>query len=121
MELEKENGKVKWFIKDKLKVKVINNGEKSEVLVMLSNYNICFKLIMFDFIEQIKNDLMIDILTKKISNGQRTFVVDTENSAELVNYIPFFVDEWGIKISPNTVSGSDIISMEKWYEENLSK
>ena len=64
---------------------------------------------------------MINILTKKTSNGQRTFVVDTENSDELVNYIPFFVDELGIKISPNTVSDSDIIPMEKWYEENLSK
>ena len=64
---------------------------------------------------------MINILTKKTSNGQRTFVVDTENSDELVNYIPFFVDEWGIKIRPNTVSDSDIIPMEKWYEENLSK
>lgn len=116
MNLEKDDGSIKWFRKNELRIKLKNLGEESEVWVTLDGYNICLKLIMFDFVERIKDDLMLDISIKKILNKQRVFMIDSNHVLELVNYISKFIDEWNIKISANTVSNSDVIPNELWYE-----
>lgn len=116
MNLEKKHGNIKWFKKNKLRIKLKEQGEKTEVWVVLEGYNICFKLMMFNFIEQLKDELMLDVSIKKVLNNQRIFIVESVNALELVNYICSFIDEWNIKITKNTVSDSDIISDRSWYE-----
>jgi len=115
MVLERENGNTKWFRKDGLRIKQINEGEETQISVMLDGYNICFKLMMFEFLSHIKEDLALDIKLVKTWNNQRVFMVDIKYVSDLINYIVSFIDEWNIKISENTVSISDIISDELWY------
>lgn len=116
MNLEKYNGNIRWYKEKELRIKLKNLGTESEVWVTLDRYNICLKLMMFDFVEQIKDDLMLDISIKKVLNKQRVFMIDSAHALELANYILEFVNEWKITTSTNTVSDSDIIPDEIWYE-----
>ena len=116
MNLEKRIGNIKWYRENELRIKTKNIGKESEVWVTLDGYDICLKLIMFDFAERVKDDLMLDISTKKVSDKQRVFMIDSDHVLELVNYILEFISEWNIKISANTVSDSDVISDEFWYK-----
>ena len=50
-----------------------------------------FKLIMFDFVERIKEDLMLNVSIKKVWNNQRVFVINSGHALELVNYILEFI------------------------------
>jgi hypothetical protein len=115
MDLERKKGNTKWFRKDNLRIKQINEGEETKVSVILDGYNICFKLMMFDFISHIKEDLLLEVKIIKIWNNQRVFLINTKYALDLIKYIVSFIDEWNIKISENTVSASDIISNELWY------
>lgn len=116
MNIEKSNKNTKWFKNNGLKIKLKNKGDESEVWVTLDKYNICFKLLMFDFMDQLKEELMLDIAVNKVLGNQRIFIVNSKHDVELVNYIERFINEWNIKISKNTVSNSDIIPDEIWYE-----
>lgn len=121
MRLEKENGNTKWFKNDELKIKLVNRGTESDVFVTLKRYNLCFKLMMFDFVNHVKDDLLLDVSVRKTFNGQRAFVIPSDYALELVNYIPAFVNEWNIKISPTTVSQADAITEEVWYDAPCSR
>lgn len=115
MVLEKEKNNIKWFRNNSLKIKQINEGEYTNIAVLLDGYNICFKLMIFEILDHIKRDLDLDVKIIRILNNQRSFVVDTKNASALVNYVVLFIDEWDIKISESNVSMSDIISDELWY------
>ncbi len=115
MDLEREKEETKWFRKDGLRIKQTSEGKQKLVLVTLDGYNICFKLLLFDFLDHIKEDLALDIKIEKIWNQQRVFVVDSKYVSDLINYIELFINEWNIKISESTISVSDIISDELWY------
>lgn len=115
MVVEKEQNNTKWLKEGSLKIKVKEEGEKSTVAVILDGYNICFKLIMFEFIDYTKDELSLDVSVTRHWNNQRVFIIDSKNSLTLVSYISKFIKEWDIKISENTVSDADIISDELWY------
>lgn len=115
MDLEREKEETKWFRKDGLRIKQTSEGKQTLVSVILDGYNICFKLMLFDFLDHIKEDLALDVKIEKIWNEQRVFVVDSKYVSDLINYIELFIDEWNIKISESTVSASDVISDELWY------
>ncbi len=70
---------------------------------------------MYDFINRIKDELLLDIFITKSWNNQHVLIIDSENALELINYIPEFVDNWNIKIREDKVSASDIISDDLWY------
>ena len=116
MRIEKSNQDTKWFKKEGLKIKIKNKGDKSEIWVTLDKYNICLKLLMFDFIKQLKEEMMLDITVDKMLGNQRIFVINSNYDMEIMNYIERFIDEWNIGISKNTVSDSDIIPDEIWYK-----
>ena len=76
---------------------------------------ICLKMIMYDFLIRIKDELLLDVGIEKIWNDQRVFSIDSKNVMELIDYIPVFVTEWDIKTNENTFSNEDSISDEIWY------
>lgn len=115
MIVEKEQNNTKWLKEDNLKIRVKKEGEKSTVAVILDGYNICFKLIMFEFIDYTKEELSLDVSVTRHWNNQRVFIIDSKESLTLASYISQFIKEWDIKISENTVSDADIISDELWY------
>lgn len=119
MDLEKETEKIRWYRNGGLRIKQIINEEDAQILVSIDGYNVCFKLMMFDFVIHAKEDLALDVKIEKIDNSQRIFRVNARNATELVSYIDSFISEWNIKISPNTVSVSDTISDDSWYYENV--
>ncbi|MDF2871217.1 MAG: hypothetical protein K0R05_2792 [Anaerocolumna sp.] len=115
MDLEREKEETKWFRIDGLRIKQTCKGRETQVSVILDGYNICFKLMLFDFLNHIKEDLALDVKIAKIWNNQRVFMIDTKYASDLINYIVSFMEEWNIKISESTVSASDVISDELWY------
>lgn len=115
MDLEKEEGIIQWYKKNNLKIRVQNNGTHCTVAVTLDGYNICFKLLMFEFVDRVRDNLASDIRIERIWDSQRSFIVDSKYVRELINYIPKFINEWNLKISKDTVSEADIISDELWY------
>lgn len=115
MIVEKEQNNTKWLKEDSLKIRVKKEGEKSTVAVILDGYNICFKLIMFEFIDYTKEELSLDVSVTRHWNNQRVFIIDSKDSLTLASYISQFIKEWDIKVSENTVSDADIISDELWY------
>lgn len=116
MRIEKSNQNTKWFKKDGLRIKIKNKGDISEIWITLDKYNICFKLLMFDFIQQLKEEMMLDITADRVLGNQRIFVINSNYDMEIVNYIEIFINEWNIRISKNTDSDADIIPDEIWYE-----
>ena len=119
MDLEKRIENNKWYKSSNIRIRLIYDGDKSIVAVNLDGYNILFKLMMFDFIIRIKDELLLDVGVVKIWNDQRVFTIDSNNDMDLINYIPAFVAEWGIKINENTISDEDAISDEIWYGLNI--
>ena len=115
MNLEREDKTIKWYKEDGIKIRLKDDGEKAIVSTTLDGFNICLKLIMFDFLDRAKEDLLIDVVIGICWNNQKAFVVNSEDSMALVNYIPAFIKEWNIKISKDTVSNSDIIAEDVWY------
>lgn len=115
MDLERQNEKIKWFKKEDLRIKQIYEENETQISVNLNGYNLCFTLMMFDFIDHIKKDLLLDVKVTKLRNNQHIFIVDTKYVSELINYIVSFIDEWNIKINETAVSDSDSISDESWY------
>lgn len=116
MNIEKSSRNTKWFRKGGLKIKLKNKGSESEIWVTLDQYNICSKLLMFDFMEQLKEELMLDITVNKVMGNQRIFVINSNYDMEIVNYIEGFIDEWNIRISKNSISDADIIPDKIWYD-----
>lgn len=93
MNLEKSDGNIKWYRENELRIKIKNIGKESEVWDKLDGYNICLKLIMLDFVEWIKDDLMLDISTKKVLDKQRVFMIDLDHVLELIKYISEFISD----------------------------
>ena len=69
-----------------------------------------------DFMEQLKEELMLDITVNKVMGNQRIFVINSNYDMEIVNYIEGFIDEWNIRISKNSISDADIIPDKIWYD-----
>lgn len=117
MLIEKELDNVKWFKDDELRIKIVNIDNISIITVLLDNYNICFKMMMFEFINSILNEKGINIAAERNSYKQVVFKVDISNYMVAVEYIVSFVREWNIRVSESTVDNSDIITDENWYNE----
>ena len=115
MDLEKKTEGNEWYKSNNTRMRLIYDGDKAIVAVNFDGYNICFKLMMFDFIKRIKDELLLDVGVEKIWNDQRAFIIDSKNSMELINFIPVFVAKWDIKINENTFSDEDAISDKIWY------
>lgn len=116
IDLEKIDGNIKWFRYDGLRIKWKDMGEKSEIWATFDGYNICLKLMMFDFVERIKEELLLNISTKRVLNNQTVFIIDSENALELISYILEFVDKWNIRNCINTALVSDFIPDNLWYK-----
>ncbi len=71
MDLERQNEKIKWFKKEDLRIKQIYEENETQISVNLNGYNLCFTLMMFDFIDHIKKDLLLDVKVTKLRNNPR--------------------------------------------------
>ena len=91
MNIEKSNQNTKWFKKDGLKIKLKNKGSESEIWVTLDKYNISFKLLMFDFMEQLKEN-QNPLGTEPISRLIFKYSVPTALTL-MVNYLYNIVDQ----------------------------
>lgn len=63
-------------LKNSFKIKQINEGEYTNIEVLLDEYNICFKLIIFEIFNHIKRDLGLDKLNYyAFLNGPNAFPI----------------------------------------------
>lgn len=117
MLIEKELNNVKWLRDDKLRIKIVNIDKASIITVLLDNYNICFKMMMFEFMNTLFYETGIRITTERNEFNQVVFKVDNSSQMVLCKYIVSFIREWNIKVSESTVANSDIITDEIWYSQ----
>lgn len=115
MLIEKEIDNVKWLRADNLRIKIVNIDRISIITVLLDNYNICFKMMMFEFMNALLDETGIRISTERNEFNQVVFKVDNSSQMAFAKYIVSFVREWNIKVSESTVADSDIINDEVWY------
>ena len=73
---------------------------------------------MFDFIDRLKNELMLDVRTKKGCHDQMFFIINSQNAFELIYYLPLFIKRWNIKASTNEIRNT--ISDEAWYKQPVT-
>lgn len=115
MLIEKELDNVKWFRADNVRIKVVSIDKISTVTVLIDNYNICFKMMMFEFLNALLDETGIRISTERNEFNQVVFKVDNSSQMALAKYIVNFIREWNIKVSDSTVADADMISDEVWY------
>lgn len=115
----KEFENIKWLRKDRFRFRLEYCSDDVNLFVMLGNYNICLTLMMYDFVDRIKEDILLDVMAKKSKNNQAFFCSKINEYKELINYIRDFVDEWDISIDKNMFSNTDIISDDIWYSINI--
>ena len=115
MDLEKKTENNKWYKSNNIRIRLIDGGDKSIVAVNFYGYNICLKLLMFDFVTRIKDELLLNVGVETIWNDQRVLTIDSNNVMELIDYIPVFVAKWDIEINESTISDGDAIPDEIWY------
>lgn len=118
MQTEKEIDNIKWFREKDLRIKVAKIDDFSMITVMLENYNICFKMMMFEFINTLSNETKITLKTDRSELNQIVFKADQFNQKTLMRFISDFIIKWNIQITKETVSQSDFITDEVWYSEN---
>lgn len=116
MILEKEENNFKWYRQNQLKIKIQDLDNESMLWVTIKNYNICLQLGMYDVLDKIKEDMLIEVKISRDRNNQRAFVVDSNNLDELIIYIESFIKKWNIEINKDAVSKSDFIADETWYK-----
>ena len=61
MDLEKKTENNKWYKSNNIRIRLIDGGDKSIVAVNFYGYNICLKLLMFDFVTRIKDELLLNV------------------------------------------------------------
>lgn len=113
--IENELNNAKWLRDDNLRIKMVNTDRTSIITVMLENYNICFKMMMFEFMSSLYDETGIKITTERNGLNQIVFKSDNFNHMVLASYIVSFVREWNIKVTESTFTNSDIITDEIWY------
>ncbi len=74
MNLEKINGNIKWYRENKLKIKLKDMGKSQRFGLCSMDTIFAFKPIMFDFVERIKEDLMLNVSIKKVWNKSKEFL-----------------------------------------------
>lgn len=111
---ERKGKNMQWFVEDNLKIRLKIINEKQVCFwVMKDNKNICFIMIMNDFMDWCEHNLGMQISVDKNWNNHRGFVVDIQDQMIVPNEVQRFVTEFSIEPSGN----SENFLYDEWYSE----
>ncbi len=117
MKLEKEKNNLSWYKSDDLKIRVEMCEDRSILWVTIRNYNICLKLCMYDIVDRMNDDILLNVKISKKWNNHRAFEVNSNSVIHAIDYIEKFIKEWEIKVTKDTVPETEFMSDELWYSE----
>lgn len=86
IELEKSENSSRWYKKNDLRMRVKTVGSGSILWVTLHSCNILLKLCIYDVLERIRENILLDVRIDKEWNNQRGFIIKSDYINELVNY-----------------------------------
>lgn len=108
---EKQHQHTKWFASGDLKLrqKDLEDGRVG-VWVALNKSNMCFAMIMYDFIEWCR-EMDIDVEVDMSWNDHRGFVIESKDEALIRSEIARFISINNLKPDENDEKFSD----DEWY------
>ncbi|HEY2495004.1 MAG TPA: hypothetical protein VGI33_19105 [Paenibacillus sp.] len=108
---EKQHQNTKWFVSGglKLRQKYLEGG-RIGVWVSLDKFNICFAMIMYDFIEWCR-EMDIDLEVDMSWNSHRGFVIESKDQVLIRSEIKRFININNLKPNENDEKFSD----DEWY------
>ncbi|WP_342560585.1 hypothetical protein NSQ95_07315 [Psychrobacillus sp. FSL W7-1457] len=108
---EKHHLNTKWYLSGDLKICQQDLGDgRIGIWVSIQKFNVCFTMIMYDFIEWCKV-LDIDLEFNLIWKNHRGFVINSKDQVIVLSEIKRFIDINNIEPSEADEEFSD----EMWY------
>ncbi|MGD2197843.1 hypothetical protein [Lysinibacillus fusiformis] len=108
---EKQQQHTKWFLDEDLKLRQQDLGDgRIGIWVSVHKCNVCFTMIMYDFIEWCR-ELDINLEVDMSWNNHRGFVIESKDLVLLRSEIKRFIDINNIKPSEDDEKFSD----DEWY------
>ncbi|MGG2073201.1 hypothetical protein AB1J28_07620 [Lysinibacillus irui] len=108
---EKQQQHTKWFLDGDLKLRQQDLGdERIGIWVSVHKFNICFTMIMYDFIDWCR-ELDINLEVDFSLNNHRGFVIESKDLVLLKSEIKIFINTNNIKPS----EGGEKFSDDVWY------
>lgn len=111
IEEKKNNGNI-WFADNDLKIKLRNINEFEWLfLVSINDKNVCFAMLMRDFINWCANEVGISVTPDRSWSNRRGFKTTETNLEILTQEIKRFVEEYNVTPSEQA---EDFLE-EEWY------
>lgn len=108
---EKQNQHTKWFLSGDLKLRQQDFGDgRIGVWVSIHKFNVCFTMIMYDFVEWCR-ELDINLEVDRRWNNHRGFVIKSKDQVLVRAEIKRFIDINNLKLSED----DEKFSEDEWY------
>ena len=89
---EKQHLNTKWYLDGELKIRQQDFGDgRIGIWVSIQKFNVCFTMIMYDFIEWCE-ELDIDIEVNMSWNNNRGFVIKNKDQLLVISEIKRFIE-----------------------------
>ncbi len=112
MNEEKKIDSLRWVSKNNLKFRINKIDEESSVLwASILGVDLCFTLMLYDFLDRVRESLNLNIEIDTSWKGWRGFKVKNSEVDLLMEEIANFVIEWEIEANEN----ADRLSDKEWY------
>ena len=110
MHEEKKVDNLRWVSHSNLKFRINKINEETSILwASISGIDLCFTLMLYDFLDRCHESLNIEIDTSW--QGWRGFKVNNSEVEFLIGEIANFVIEWEIEANEN----GNRLSDDEWY------
>lgn len=114
MKEEKNENGINWIVHDNLKFRIKRINEELSILWISDNFkNLCFNLIINDFLSRCEEELNIFMDIDMTWNRHRGFKIKNCEVNLLLGEIINFIFEW--EIEPN--ENADKFSEQEWYSQ----
>lgn len=112
MKEEKIKGNIKWIAYNNLRFRIEKVNDDSSVIWISDNFvNLCFILVINDFLSKCEDGLNINIEIDFTWNNHRGLIIKNHDTNLIIGEIINFISEWELEGNPN----ADNFSTEEWY------
>ena len=117
VKLEKEFNEKSWYVFENIRFRIKKIESGFIVWILVKNYNICKRLLFYDFIDRLTFDKVTAIIDDNSWNGRLGYKIINEKGYEtvIINYILEFLIEFR-DIIENTCTFDEYVSDEEWYD-----
>lgn len=110
--MKKKKDSLRWGSKNNLKFRINKIDKESSVLwASILGVDLCFTLMLYDFLDRVRESINLNIEIDTSWRGWRGFKVKNSEVDILVGEIENFVIEWEIEANEN----ADRLTDGEWY------